>query len=634
MDLYAELQAGGPLVNKLEGLALELQAIETELGSSAPYSQKCSRVVYDIFRECGYNFGFLVPFFFPEFLRAKTDDDEKHKKPLSLLNRPFAFCLTGLNIGGETTVRASRQVSKSTNFCARQLILPHLLSGWRSLYIAPHTEHMRTYQNRLREMERLFRYYQQHPNYRQNLAYKEYPNQSAIELTRVHESASDIRGKSADEVLWDEAQNFDPSFLPEVEQVLRVSEVPCKLIAGTSLTIETFLETKYQQGSQGQWHIFCERCRSWWNCSDEEQVLPMIQPEGLACPHCVEKYKEFQPLDASIGQYVHAYESRKDQGYESYHIPQIIIPDFVNDAVQWNKIYRALQDYTQMGQLKKFLQEILGIPTEEGVREITEDDLKRMCCLPETKQALLAKAQRGFYKYIVSGVDWGGSDWNPGDKTKLSYTFHAILGVTPDNAFDIIHMRKYSGMDYTSILRFIAEDHRKYRGGFMASDFSAGSLYNLMLRDQQGVKASTHLILGYGGPETSVFSRPAHSELLNHFSVNKTESITHLFSFVKMERPRLRCYNWNDAREFLLDFLNLFRSPIETASGRSIMRYRRHGSKADDGLHAVNFALLLSRILLQEPLIEDRGLKSELEKRLRTYASATNFTGGSNVVSG
>ncbi len=629
-DLYTELQSNPDLVKRIEGITHEMEALDEELGAAAPFNDRTRELIHELFRVCDYNCGFIIPYFFPEFVESK-DPEVATLQPLSLLNRPFAFAMTDVNVGGETTIRASRQISKSTTFCARQLVLTHILPRFRSLYVAPHSEHLRTYANRLRDMERMFRYNRMYTGFRQNLAYKEYPNHSALELVRVHNSAGDARGKSADEILFDEFQNFDVSFLPEVEQTLRASSIPCKIFAGTSLTIDTALETKYQQGSQATWHVRSPDGINWINCGDPEQVVPIIQPAGPTCPFTG------QILDMRNGLFVHADQERARLGFPSFHIPQIIIPDFVEDIVQWDKIYQALHTYSQMGQLKKFLQEVLGIPTEEGVREITEDDLKRCCCLPETKQALFERARKGYYKHIVSGIDWGGSDWNPADKTKLSYTFHAMIGITTDNKFDIIHMQRYAGMAYDFILADIANKHSSYKGSHAASDFSAGALYNLMLRERPGIRASTHLILGYGGPDTGMFTRPHASELFNHYHLNRTESITQLFSTLKQDPPRLRCYNWGEAREFISDILNMFRVPTESSSGVTSLKYRRHGSKADDGLHAINFAYTLCRILLQEPLIEDKSLKLELDNRLRgssLTASRLLGRGGSNVVSG
>lgn len=105
-DLYTELQTSPEFVNKLHKLTTALQKLDYDLGDAAPYNSKTSEIIYDIFKLCQYNVGMLVPYFFPTALKGS---------PLSLLNRPFAFCLTEMNVGGETTIRASRQIAKCVN---------------------------------------------------------------------------------------------------------------------------------------------------------------------------------------------------------------------------------------------------------------------------------------------------------------------------------------------------------------------------------------------------------------------------------------------------------------------------------------------------------------------------------------
>ena len=52
---------------------------------------------------CGFNFGLLIPFFFP---RYPLDE------PLSLLTRPFMFAMTCMAPDSVLTFRAGRQVGK------------------------------------------------------------------------------------------------------------------------------------------------------------------------------------------------------------------------------------------------------------------------------------------------------------------------------------------------------------------------------------------------------------------------------------------------------------------------------------------------------------------------------------------
>jgi hypothetical protein len=54
--------------------------------------------------------------------------------------------------------------------------------------------------------------------------------------------------------------------------------------------------------------------------------------------------------------------------------------------------------------------------------------------------------------------------------------------------------------------------------------------------------------------------------------------------------------------------MNLIRTPHETPSGGTGFLYRKHGSKSDDILHALNFAYVTGRVYLQENIVEDTSL--------------------------
>ena len=403
-------------------------------------------------------------------------------------------------------------------------------------------------------------------------------------------------------------QHMDASLLPELEQVQKASLIPSTVYAGTSLTIDTLLEAKWDMSSQGSWHIRAGDGRRWLNCADPDEAIKMIQPEGLTCPHTS------RILNPSAGEFVHAFPNILQAGYKGLHIPQIVIPDFVGKPNKWNEIWKAFCEYDR----KKFLQEILGIPTAEGAREITEQDLKDMCVLPRKEKLLLdAKAKK--YKYIISGCDWGGSDYNPATRTKLSYTVHAILGLDAKTGdFHILHIRRYSGMKYQEVIAEIIKDHVRYGGTAMASDFGVGAAYNMLLRESPYINPDQHLILGYVGPKAAPIAPPSGHSWYNQFSINRTESITKLYTDIRRVDPRIKCFPWDECATYMDDFLNLYRVPVENpTTGATEFKYQRHGSKTDDTLHAVNFAYTLGRLLLGEPMLEDKALMERVRAKLR-----------------
>jgi hypothetical protein len=591
-------------------------AHQLEVHAHRPGSQdKMSKILRKLVRLCNHNLGLLFPYTFQSYLPPKLGSAEP--RPLSLMNRPFAWLTTTAMPYSKSVLRAGRQASKSTTLGGLHLIVSHVL-GLRNMYLAPHTEQATTFARRVRELERGCAFPVSN-RFKQNDYYKEYPSGGIFEIAHAYTGADHIRGKTEDMLTIDEAQNFDGGLFPEIEQILKVSQWPIFNVAGSSLTMDTFLEAQFQSGSQGLFHIRCPgRTKSgeprYLNCGDPDQSLKAIRERGLCCPWTG---KLLNPVN---GFFVHAYPRRFEDYNTSVHVPQIIIPDFVNNPMEWRKIWNSYTEYTTA----KFLQEVLGIPTEKGARELTEQEMESICVLG-SQDDLVKKARTGSrYKYIVSGCDWGGSDYNRALKTKTSFTVHVILGITHDNKFDILHMRQYSGMGYKEIVGHILSDHRYYGASALASDFGAGQAYNFLLREPGGLDPRRHVVFDYVGPRTAPIATPkGENNFVNLYMLNRNEAITELFLAIKNQR--IRCYNWDQAQTRLSEFLNVVRVHKESeATGATSFRYIRAGDQPDDTLHAVNFAYVLGRLMLGETLCEDQGLITSLRGQLTGPGGAMN----------
>ena len=516
---------------------------------------------------------------------------------MSLRNFPFAFHLLPINVGGFMVIRGSRQIAKSTTFAARQRLNAHMIPKFKSLYIAPKADQVKTYANRLRDLETAFRFPTTSHKYRQNLQYKEYPNGSSIQLINVDTQVSSARGMSADELLYDEYQNFDPTFEPEIDEIQRASDMPVTIYAGTSLTTDTALEGKYSISSQGLWIIRCDACNHDNVPTPEGGVLDMIQPKGVCCSKCGAL------LDVTKGRFEHLDQKMFELGYYGFHIPQIIVPAVVNNKLRWDEIYRKKLNQDP----RKFLQENLGIPTQEGEREITEADLRRICVLGDSYRPLHTAVKRGEYYAVFSGCDWGGSDYDLSNKTRLSYTCHVVLGLTRQGTFDILHIKKYEGMTYQAIADDIMAKHNELKGLALGADHGVGYAYNMLLREKMAPEQ--HLVFKYSAPGAEVLKESP--TMFNMYSLNRTESITSLYYAIKS--MRIRALGWEHVEEHLMDMLNLVRIPQENNSGTTGFLYRKHGAKSDDFLHALNFAYTVGRVFLQEPIVPDRSLLERMK---------------------
>ena len=91
-----------------------------------------------------------------------------------------------------------------------------------------------------------------------------------------------VRQPLLGELLFDEAQDFDPDLEIEVTQIQAASPMPVTIFAGTSLTTDTLLEKKWSESSQGLWVTRCEACGHENVPLPDQGVLEMIQPDGPA----------------------------------------------------------------------------------------------------------------------------------------------------------------------------------------------------------------------------------------------------------------------------------------------------------------------------------------------------------------
>ncbi len=449
---------------------------------------------------------------------------------------------------------------------------------------------------------------------RSNLKFKEFPNGSRIELVYILTSAINARSKSAAEIIFDECQGFDADLELEVRQCQSASRTPVTIYAGTSLTTDTFLEHKFAMSSSAYWVTKCG-CGHYNIPLPEYDVMSMIRPLGPSCSKCG------RLLDMTTGKFIHAHPERVDRLRVGYHIPQLIVPAVYNNPIRWSEIYNL----KLTGDERKFKQEILGIPTEEGEREITKQQLIAICTLGGNMQNLRERAASGYYKYVVSGLDWGGTDHLPDLKIKVSTTVHVIMGITSAGERHILHIRRYPGMDYDDIVDDILHNHKVLRGNALASDFGVGAVYNSKIRERIGPEC--HLIFNYTGPTTAYIGEPKSYHMFNQWALNKTESISMTYEAIR--KLHIRCYEWEKSGEFLMDALNMFRAPAEKKgeSGMVTFIYRSHASKPNDTLQAINYAYTLSKILLGSPMFADASLKIRLENSL---ASGMRYMRGEN----
>ncbi len=576
--------------------------LETNTKRLSDYKEQAGRFVHEIFKDSGMNLSLLVPFYYPKFVVRQN-----RSVPLSLFDRPFNMALMYFMAYWTFTLRGSRQIGKSVTIIVRQRIGTEVIPNFKTIYVVPHSDQLSTYQRKFLSMERTFRFPVNGNKYKQNMGYREYPNGSSNDMFRINTSSAPARGKSADEVILDECQGMDPSLETDLMQVLNDSDIRIRLYTGTSLTTDTLLEARYLEGTQGTWHIYRgDNPHDAIDCGDPDQIIPCIKRDGLLDP------KTGRPLNPLHGRFLHGNPDAFQDRSFSIHVPQVVNPDIVNNRLRWEELWKTLHR-----DKPGFIKECLGIPVEEADKELTLADMKRICVLEGGPDERKRRARsRKYYSTVVSGIDWGGSDYNPVTNTKKSFTKHAILGLTPEGKAHILHGRQYAGMDYAEIGNMILADHLAYGAGAIASDFGGGQVYQMVFRMNPHFDPSRHIIFQYSGNLKTVV-KPLESDLENSFSLNRNESISALILAIVSSDPLLLCHSWEEFGDHLKDFLNLYRHlHTDQMTGEKKFRYIASPTKPDDFLHAVNFAYLLLRLVSNQPLIQDPATKAFLRQAI------------------
>mgnify|MGYP006428120945 CR=1 FL=1 len=598
-DFEYNYRTDGDYKEKVKHVANNLHYYTTKAKSNQKYNSQKKKYLKELSQLVDYNLAPFLEHYFPAYPKGN---------PFSLKDFPFAYIFYAKLFYCTLTCRSGRQVSKTTNLCGRQIMELYTYPGFKITVITPHGDQINTYANKFKEMIESYRFHHQHRNYRQNLYYREFKNKSSIKLTNVLTSPSKVRGISTDAICFDEAQDFDPDLEEPVMQIQSASDIPYTIYAGTSLTLDTFLEHKFQDSSQAQWTMQCSSCGHWNDTTLDNDVVSMIKPKGLCCSKCGSE------LNVREGKWVHHFQEAEAAGNYGIHVPKIIAPSIVENPKKWNDIYVASKKSDQ----NEFLKEILGIPVEEGARELTEQNLIDICSLGDVDN-VQQRVKDKKYKYVVSGLDWGGSEHVRSMKTILSYTAHVMLGITPDYNFDIVHMRTYGGMAYHSITEDIEKNHNSLLGYAAGADFGVGQGYNMLLREKLPVDRYWMFSLqGPKAPDVHVMKDSRY----NHLGLNKTEAITRIFEAIKSHR--IRCYNYMQAKHYLEQCLNCIRSPHETPTGQTTLIYHRPPNKPDDILQALNFAYHIAMIIIGEPIFDDKAMKRHVEQILLGKLNASN----------
>lgn len=503
------------------------------------------------------------------------------------------------------TVRSGRGVGKSIAIIVRRLMLAAALPNSPSMIVCP----LQSQSDRL-SVEYFKPIFTQSPiralltendnnNKNGNVRRRHFSNGSLINFSYAFLDAERVRGFHMRFMDIDEAQDFDPSFVPIVKECVSYPQ-PCLSRFGTSKTNDTTLELAYQDSTQSIWVVPCSSCGfEAKTCLSGGHILDMIGPyrddvseerPGTICPNCSTSSAPV-PINPRYGWWEHRYPERANLSI-GLHIPQIIMPRHFADQFKWYELIRKQNGFDNYS-TGKFLNEVLGEPYDLAHRLIGVEQLKAAAVLgPNTLQEAVRRVESGMYSYVVIGVDWSG-----GGVDGFSRTAIAAAGYAHDGRIEIFYGKKFpAGNDDISEAKEICQTAYALRA-------------YALIHDYNGVGAGRETVIKMTGyPEDRLMPAILTAELPGHAVIDfKKEVGAVARSYYHICKPRsyqfttksicsqyIRTFAYNEEQEnsepLLKDFTQLVEDYIEGPS-RTTYRVRKSSETvSDDFASAANFA--------------------------------------------
>jgi hypothetical protein len=388
----------------------------------------------------------------------------------------------------------------------------------------------------------------------------------------TYNSAAQALGLSRiDCTTYDEVQDLNSDFIPQIRETCGMSEFRYENYFGTARGVDNTLSLLFENSTQNLFYMQCPHCHKENVPTREGRVLEMIQEKGLTCIHCGKL------LDIERGEWRRSYEYDPIiRDAEGFQIPQIIVKDrmFPHDRYI-DTIYNKLHGSSAYSE-SRFYQEVLGIPTSQGGMPITPMDIEQASILEIDQHSLPPTSK---YLRIAGGVDWGGSEIT-------SFTVGTAVGYT-DGKFDVLGAIRPTGLPDEQRHLIVGQFLNRLTKNAMtivgADAGFVGSVQNPNLSNTMGKPVAS---IAYG--TTKKFFIP---NVENRFSVDRTTLIYCVLTLIKQQKIRFPKGPW--FQQYTKDLLAIYTEDVVNSQGTTMRRYARYQDRADDFLHALGYAMFV-----------------------------------------
>ncbi len=470
-----------------------------------------------------------------------------------------------------------RQVAKTTSAAASIVMNMIMREYFRIMYVAPlqvytariHQVHLEPFMNTC-----MTGYPIRDNTCVRNVNSKTLLNNSQYHGISVFNSPAQALGTSIDSLYFDEVQDLNLEFIPQIRETLRTSDYRWESYFGTARGVENTIQMLFEESSQAEWFMKCTRCGSWIEPTREKHAVSMIGRLGICCPRCL-KLVTFEN-----GEWVHRYPERiKD--FAGYHIPATIVRGVCTPLDRYlSTIYDKLYGIHRYSEAK-FFQEILGISSDQGGRPITSEEIRAASTLRIGRGHKAVNL--GEYSGICGGADWGGSEI-------VSFTVGTVVGLHNSGKFHCLGAVRPMGIPdnerHLPLAAFFQRTGGSRITGIGADAGFVGSVQNRNLEKISGIKTAN---IAYGTQKH--FFKPLQGR---NFVVDRTTLIYLVYAMIR--EGHLLFPMGSEFEQYTNDLTATFIEDIEAPNGMTSRRYCRYKQRADDFLHSLGYAIFILAI--------------------------------------
>lgn len=405
---------------------------------------------------------------------------------------------------------------------------------------------------------------------------KTFLNGSHFHGVSCFNSAGNALGVPADCTVYDEVQDLNLEFIPQIRETMGTSDFRWEFYFGTARGMENTIQRIFEKTTMSEFSVRCG-CGYWNIPSADRDALKMIQPHGIACAKCSKL------LNVEEGKWIHAVPSRASE-FIGWHVPQTIVKartlphDKYVDTI-YNKLHGS-NPYP----IARFMQEVLGISTEQGGSPISAKQIEEASTLKITDRFGGVKAIN--YSTMTGGVDWGGSE-------VTSFTVGVVVGFhRASNKFHVLGACRPIGYPDNE-RHFPVSSFMSQVPGKKPVAIGGDALFVGMVQNKNLAAVSAVPVTGivYGTAKRFFKAHPG-----NLFSVDRDTLLYCVYTLIKEQKILFPEGAW--FQTYTEDLKSLYIEEMETPSGAQVRRFKRYESMADDFTHSLAYSIFALAMVL------------------------------------